>query len=472
MKNKQLPFYISIISIFIIIVSPSLFSDGMFMDGLYYATVSHNLANDIGTFSYLHFSETTSTPFIEHPPLVFWLQSLFFKLFGDNILIERFYSLLTYIFSAIGIHFLWSEITSKKQKSISWLPILFWLFTPIVTWACSNNMLENTMTFFLILATLYIFRSTNKHRFTNTYIGGLFIFLAFMSKGFVGLFPLSLYFWIWIVKRDSTFLKMLENSLMLLMFLISNFIILYIVSPETISSLVAYINHQVIGSINNVETVNYRFSIIVTLINQLLPILLITSLFTIIYSKFVKHKFKINISKNVWITCLLGLSAVAPIMVSLKQNNFYVLPSIPFFSIGLALIISNQISDLINKINFRNTKFKIFIIISFLLLIISISIIPRYINTVGRDKETISDIKQFLEIIPTNTIIGISPEIRTNWSVQAYFYRYSYVSLDAYKNKSHKYLLLTKNKTAKNFDNFKEIKLETNKYILLKKNNE
>ena len=69
MKNSHWPFYITILALFIGIISPFMFTDGMFMDGLYYACISRNLALGIGSFWDLEFTETLGKHFHEHPPL-------------------------------------------------------------------------------------------------------------------------------------------------------------------------------------------------------------------------------------------------------------------------------------------------------------------------------------------------------------------------------------------------------------------
>src|SRR5690606_19575093 len=97
MKSKSAAFYISVFAIFLGIISPALFSDGMFMDGLIYATIAKNLANGMGSFWYLKFSETFFSAFHEHPPLAMALQSIFFKIFGDSIYVERFYSMGSFL---------------------------------------------------------------------------------------------------------------------------------------------------------------------------------------------------------------------------------------------------------------------------------------------------------------------------------------------------------------------------------------
>jgi hypothetical protein len=56
--SMDLWIYILIIGFFIIIASPSLLSEGMFMDGLIYANISANLAKGLGSFWSPHFSET------------------------------------------------------------------------------------------------------------------------------------------------------------------------------------------------------------------------------------------------------------------------------------------------------------------------------------------------------------------------------------------------------------------------------
>ena len=137
-------------------INPALFSDGMFMDGLLYSAISKNLSNNIGSFWDLHLTETLFPHFHEHPPLAFGIQSLFFDVLGENLYTERFYSLLTFFITGLIIVLIWKKITKKDYHSIAWLPLLFWITIPIVTWSAANNMLENTMMIFTSLSVLFI----------------------------------------------------------------------------------------------------------------------------------------------------------------------------------------------------------------------------------------------------------------------------------------------------------------------------
>ena len=67
---KTLSLYIIVILLFLGFCH-ELWSEGMFMDGLYYATIANNLANNIGSFWFLHFTNTEFPIFHEHPPLAF-----------------------------------------------------------------------------------------------------------------------------------------------------------------------------------------------------------------------------------------------------------------------------------------------------------------------------------------------------------------------------------------------------------------
>ena len=124
MKNS-IPYYIIFFGLFLGICAPTLWSDGMFMDGLYYAAISRNLAAGLGSFWFLHFTDFSYPIFYEHPPLAMGLQSIFFYVFGDNIYVERFYAFFTFIVIAYIIHLIWGEINRKGLNYLSWVPLLF-----------------------------------------------------------------------------------------------------------------------------------------------------------------------------------------------------------------------------------------------------------------------------------------------------------------------------------------------------------
>ena len=465
--NKSIPFYLFVIAVFLFITGPSLFSDGMFTDGLLYATISRNLSNGLGSFWYLHFTDTLYPSFHEHPPLSFGIQSIFFIIFGDNIYVERFYSLLTYIITGIIIILIWNKISNNKFKSIAWLPLFFWITIPLVSWGCANNMLENTMMIFVSLSVLFIINSLEHNRFLYLILSGIMLFLGFLTKGFVALFPLSLLFWIWIINKKISFKRFLIDTFILVIAMLVPLLLIYLFDYEGIKSLVLYFNRQVVGSLKNIQTVDNRFYILWRLFSELIPALIILFVsFVFIKKKKLDFRKMKKFSKWIITFLALGLSGVIPIMISMKQSGFYILATFPFFSIALALIIAPFVSLFVSKIKFYQKAFRIFKTISYLLFLISILICLFQINRVGRDKDKIHDIYTIINKVPHNTIISVKPEMWADWSIDGYFARYANISLDPNKKIRHRYFLIKKINENNISSVYRKIMLNTKIYDL------
>ncbi len=441
MKTKYFSFYLIIFSLFILIVGPSLFSDGMFVDGVVYAAISKNLANGLGSFWDLHYTNILYPHFYEHPPLAFGIQSLFFRFFGDSIFVERFYSLITFIITGWIITRIWKKITISNLHSLAWLPLLFWISIPLITWSAANNMLENTMMIFTSLSVLFILKSLDSKRILFLSLSGLMLFFGFLTKGFVALFPLSMLLWIFVFKRNISVKRLLYDSLLLCVTTILPLLIIYLVSPDSINSLSEYLNRQIVGSLNNVQTVNSRFYIIFRLFIELIPAVFII---LIIFIFSFKNKNSVKNVKWIFVFLALGLSGVIPIIISLKQSGYYILATFPFFSLAIAYFIAPHVSYLVHKINIKSTGYKIFRTFSWLFLIGSIIIIAIQSNQSGYDKDTVAEVSEIIKIVPQNSTISIQKNLWNDWSLHGYFSRYANISLDDKKQNSHKYFLINK----------------------------
>jgi 4-amino-4-deoxy-L-arabinose transferase-like glycosyltransferase len=452
----SIPYYIIVVGLFLGICAPTLWSDGMFIDGLYYAAIANNLSGGIGSFWYLHHTEFSFPIFHEHPPLAMGLQSILFSIFGDSIYIERMYSFFTFIFTGAIIHLIWGEITSKELKYLSWIPMFFWIIIPLNSWACSNNMLENTMNVFVSLSVLFCLKSLKKSKLKNIFFAGIFLSLAFLSKGFTGLFPLSIFFWYFIIFKEMKIPEMCSRSMTLLLFSITPFILLFFIYPPAIDSIQQYINKQVVKSIEHIQTVDSRFYIIKKLILELLPPL---TLCLLIFYFSIKKGFKVALQekKLLLFFILLGFSGVLPVMISMKQSGFYILTTFPFFGIAFGILVAPFIASLISKKKSIIYMFGIFILISSLLLSV------QQIGRIGRDKELVEDIQLLLTIIPANSTISIENNMSKNYQLIGYFARYGNVSLN-HKDKLNYHINFKSNKEEK--ENYREIKLNTKTLIL------
>jgi 4-amino-4-deoxy-L-arabinose transferase-like glycosyltransferase len=439
MNKSFYPFLFIVLAIFIAMAAPDLFADGMFMDGLFYAVISKNLAHGEGSFWFLHFTDTVFPVFHEHPPLVFGIQSIFFKIFGDSILVEKLFSFSTYIITGFLLLLIWQEITKKKFSEISWLPLLLWIFIPLVHWGAVSNMLENTMSVFVCLSVLFIIKSLSHKKYLYLSAAGLMLFCAFLSKGFTGLFPLSLPFWIFCFKRREikTFLI---DLLLLLVGLSLPLLLIYSFNHKGIESLEAYLNIQVLKSIQEIQTVNSRFFILGKLFTELLiPIGIVIVI--LIFGK--REKPEKENQQWFFVLLALGLSGVLPIMVSLKQNGFYILCALPFFALALALLVAGPVKKWIANIALEGKGFKLFRRLSFLLLLVAFTIAVMQEGKIHQHKSLIHSVKTIAKFVPLHTVISAPAKLRDNWSMHGYFKRYADISVETQDDFKREYLFLT-----------------------------
>lgn len=432
MINNRLPFLLITISAVILLVCPALISNGMFMDGLIYATVSKNLAHGQGTFWFPAFTETIYSPFHEHPPLVFGIESLFFRVLGDSMYTERIFSFLTLVINFILLMLLWREVSRDNPdlKRISFLPVLMFLITPVVFWSFGNNMIENTLMIFTSTSVLFILRGMTCKKYSLLWLfsASLMLVAGFFCKGFIALFPLSVVFFYRIIFRRFSFFKMAAYTLFITISTGLIFFLIMLHGPA-FESLKAYLHTQVAASLTG-EFDNSRLFIIRKLFQELLPALSIM-LIAVVTGFFLKIRF-IGKEKKQWVffALAIALSASFPIIVSPKQMGFYLLPSLPFYCFAAGLLISGVAVKLVDAFSPRTNRFKILLIVSVTALIFSIIFSLFQIGETGRDREKLQDIESIAETIGEPVIISIAPSLYKDWSLIAYFNRYYSISTD------------------------------------------
>lgn len=465
--SPMLPFYLMAIGVFLIIVCKDLLANGMFLDGLMYSTVSKNLAHGLGTFWNPHFSATVLQNFHEHPPLAFGIQSIFFKIFGESRFVDRFYSLMTVFATGVVLLRIWKTLGYKN----GWIPLFIWLTTATVFWTSYNNLLENTLTVFTTLSVLFYLKYEENNKIYLLFLSGIGLAFGFLTKGFVAFFPWTLPFLFWLLFRHKTFSRMVIENAGLLLVTITPLFLLVILFPVARISLSEYINNQVIESIKNVITVDSRLEIIKRLLNEIAPV---TVLFVIFYilRRISKSQIVIgneNIKKSL-IFILLGLTGVLPIMISLKQSGFYILPTYPFFSIGASILMYTYIDDFIGRIDFKSRGFSFFKWTTYVVFISGIILSLWYSDGYNRDSDKIKDTHSILSVVPEGSIININPGMYEDWSLHAYFARFKNVSLDRDLNNRWEYLLIKNEYYSDTLSSgYNIVKINTIDYRLFKK---
>src|SRR6476620_9904104 len=112
---------------------PRVVPQGMFVDGLLYSSISRNLAEGRGTWWLPFFSNTywikgiSHDHYFENPPLLFWMQSVFFRILGYYWWVEKLYASLLLALNCFLISRIWKSVLKNisGETSMSWLPVLF-----------------------------------------------------------------------------------------------------------------------------------------------------------------------------------------------------------------------------------------------------------------------------------------------------------------------------------------------------------
>jgi hypothetical protein len=468
-------FWIFTASVLILLTVPKLVRDGMFLDGMLYTSVAHNLGNGTGTFWQPVFSPFWSNAgsgfFHEHPPLALGIQALFFKVLGDSMYVERFYIFLTMTITAFLIAAVWRIIFRGNEsiRGMAWLPVLLWFLIPTVPWSYSNNMMENTMGLFALAGVLFSLRGCEKEKnsFVSFALSGLFIFMATMSKGVPGFFPIAVPFIYWLIFRKGNFYRpVLQTLIVVLVPAIAYFILFRI--PESRESLMFYVKARLLQRIDESPTVTNRLYVFGRVFSELAPLLALTAIaFILLRLKRNELMKKINFRYAAFFF-LAGLAASAPLAMTMVQRGFYLVPSFPYFAIAFSVLFAPAAFETRNKILSGTKSLAILKYSGFALIIVALilSIILR--SEPVRDKKVLHDVHLIGHAIPGRSAITVSDGLYgANYSLECYFIRYYNIALHI--NEPEKYLLALKEGEKPDTTVFSRVKLDTRVYDLYEK---
>ena len=350
-RSNNTPFWLLLIGLFLILVSKNLLTEGMFLDGVTYACISRNMACGLGSFWNPSYTQTIGHVFHSHPPLAFGLEALFFKVLGDHWWVEKLYSVLTFLFTGLLIALIWKRTTNNLRWA--WLPLLFWLVMPLATWCATNNMLENTMSVFVLLSVYLMIVGYQRNHKIWLFLSAFTLLLAFLSKGFTGLFPLVFPILYCAFDQKRKWIQGPIDSLILLVSIAVFAGIMFLVCPGSFGYIKDYIRLQVIGGGLHEATASSRFYIVFALLQQLvIPCALALVLVICKTKSKVNSKiFEFPPDKGwFYVFLIMGLVGVLPIMVSVKQRDFYMLAALPFFALACGHITLSMLTLWLPKI--------------------------------------------------------------------------------------------------------------------------
>jgi len=421
----------------------------MFFDGLIYASIARNMAQGIGSFWYPYYTKFFLNPFYEHPPLVFWLQSFAYKIFGDHRLVEYLWGTVCaalIIFFIYRIYLLSDQKKTSEGKvlSTSWFPIFLFALIPTVSWTFSNNLLENTMAVFTTCSVWLMFRAfvstsatklvntTDKNIFVSYFAAGLLIVMAFLSKGLVGLFPLAVPVILIIAykklktKEIKRYLLTPYIALFSSIFLVGLFFYLF-KRQESASYFFYYFNNQVVKSLlGQNENVRHLYLVYRFLGELIIPIAIATVLYIVLrWSKKLLKPTKLD-SKFFVAMLLIAASASFPTFITPKQRAWYLFASWPFYSLAIAYYFRNSALS-INKIFEKKLFKKVALTISIFLLATSIILVLFCSGTKFQRMPSFYDdlISQKVSLTEEQVVVSVCPALMAQaWEKLAFAQRY------------------------------------------------
>jgi 4-amino-4-deoxy-L-arabinose transferase-like glycosyltransferase len=406
----------------------------MFMDAVLYSSVAHNLAQGIGTFWHPVFSAVSHwnlpKTFHEQPPLGFYIQSVFYRITGNGWLGERLYTLLMLIITTALIAGFWKYIfrDDTSERDTGWLPILIWITIPVCFWSYRNDMCENTMGVFTLAAIWLLYKNMSGSRpaWFIYILSGILIFLASLTKGFPGLFPLSFpVLYVIAIRRHSLSHAIIAS--LVLTITVSAIYGLVLLNPAAYDSLHIYFFDRLLVRVATDPTVGNHFSIVWSLIQELMVPIILCVLAGIYYRVFAIEASRMQMQLSL-LFLLLGLAGTLPLMLTRVQKAFYGVAALPCFAMAAAFYLSAAARLLVNFIVARHMFYTGLLYIGLLSIIAVIIISGTLYGQVYRDPGQLHDVHIISQYIPRGSEVAVSSWLDVQFSFSCYLMRYDGIS--------------------------------------------
>ncbi len=420
-----------------VLLLPSMASVGMFFDGMIYASVSRNLAEGLGTWWSPHFSEGLYPVFHEHPPLMFWIQSLWFRLLGDSYLTERAHDLTVVVLTATVMALLWRRLSGLlRMPALAawwWLPLLLWILVPKWAWSYRNNMLENTLTLWCLgavwLSLSALSADVARKRAMAGVGAGLLCVLAILTKGLVGLFVLAAPLLLGPALSFGPRAVLTSLAWMIVTALAGMALVLAI--PEARSMLQAYWANQV-SARAGLSMVS--FGMLLELAQKIAPmVIVLAAVWWWMHDR--DRALDRRILRLSAALVAIGFSASAPLVLADQASAHYLVPALPYFALGFALPAAWMIERAAGErgvrlrlwlqsrpgVPFRSAS----VLLSGVLLIVC----AGRIGEVRKNEEYHRFFDQVVEIVGSSRTIAVDNRLVSDWTLHAVAQRHHGISL-------------------------------------------
>ena len=466
---------------------------GMHDDGLIYSSIAANMSHHVGSFWDPHFSDALWPHFFEHPPLAFYLQSLFIQLVGDNPFIDKLYFFILSMTSLGLVLWFWRQRFPQISLYWLWFPILCWLANHQNMAMGYHGFIEATLMIFTTLATFCILKgllSPPKQALRFHCLGALLVVCGFFTNGLQAFFPLVvpiIHAFVFNRGKKSTTIggwlswKVTGTTLGLLLFILG-LIAVILLYPAARQNTIQYFQQQIIASISGARSDDPSLGLIAhakifkIFFSNFIEIFLFSTCWFWIYSKQNQQPL-LQVIKAAWLNdwcrffLLISLASSLPVCISPRQSSHYFAQSYPFWtlffiqaSMPLCVNVMTHWHNLPSTIASRQ---RLFVNGMIGILIILIGLNGYFAGRPSfRNRHLIHDAEHLKILLPPYSKISISNSREFMIHHVFLFYRYHYLCLTTEPNQTY-YL---QNKTEKNWpEGYEPVKTTFETFRLFKK---
>ncbi len=456
MKKAVAPLWIFTLLFLAAMFLPRLVTQGMFGDGLLYASMARNLAEGKGAVWAPWFSTgywidfASGAPYFENPPLMIWLQAGFFRLFGEGWWVEKLYSLFLFVLNAWLIVRVWETPLRGTvfQKKFGWLPLFFWYFIPSVIWGNPNNLMDNNLLTFCLLA-LWVGLDgvfSQRRLWLKLTLAGVFVYLGLMTKGPVALYPAAVPFLFALTtrpaaqsRRTKEWPRGIFQSLWIGIVAAGLFALMLVLIPESRMYFENYW-HQRLGVVlsgvreDAALTGWARLSIFAILAKELAAVAVLSLILF-----FISRKRKITVGQSpsqhetdhlFLLFLLLGFAGTLPLMLSARQSGMYIIPSLPMFALAAGYFHLRVLHSWFSESGEKTARFLrrlkawsvagVFVLVAYLIFLF---------GQPGRERALLHALPHIQQAIPKGEKVGVCEKLMRDEHAHTYLQRFHHLEL-------------------------------------------
>jgi 4-amino-4-deoxy-L-arabinose transferase-like glycosyltransferase len=423
---------------------PRLTPLGMFGDGLLYSSISRNLAEGTGTWWAPFFSsgywlkEVAPAAYWENPPLMFWMQSAFFWLFGDHWWVEKLYTFLLLLVNCILIARVWSILWNRSTihaTALQWMPVWFFYLIPIVVWGSPHNLIDSQLLMFCLLANGCLLQAMHVKRNTTLLFAAatIFILLGILTKGPVALYPVCIPALYHLVMDRQHWMKGIIQSAVIGLAVAGLFTMLLLVHEPARYFFTQYWEQRLSvaiegGRIDGLRTGWGRLYIFWLLLRENAMILPVSMLLLFIaWRKRLLLKVYAYERRVTLFYFLLALCATVPVMASTRQAGMYLIPGLALFAMAAGYLHAPLFIKWFSTITPKTNR-----IISILAAVGIGCVIVHAVmigGRPGRERALLHDLPHLQKIIPAGARVAVCDDVMSNFVYHVYLQRFHKIEL-------------------------------------------